>query len=195
MGLEPSSPAFRQTPGAQSRALRPAIEEVLGQEAQVLPAVAQGRQVQGEDVQPVVEVGPETALGDRLLQVHFGGREDADIRHELDTYNALLGEHGDLGCTLLIEIEDEHARPTLLRAWRDLPGQVFLVLADGRTVPARWDDTQMDEERLSSVQFLRFPLGGVQPVGILVTHPALAVEAALSPETRRTLVQDLAAGT
>jgi hypothetical protein len=72
---------------------------------------------------------------------------------------------------------------------------VFLVLADGRTVPARWDDTQMDEERLSSVQFLRFPLGGGQPVGILVTHPALAVEAALSPETRRTLVQDLAAGT
>ncbi len=117
---------------------------------------------------------------------------EADIRHELDTYNALLGEPGDLGCTLLIEIEDAAARPGLLRAWRDLPGQVFLVLADGRTVGACWDESQMDEERLSSVQFLRFPLGGGQPLGIRVTHPALAVEAAFSPETRRALAQDLA---
>lgn len=117
---------------------------------------------------------------------------EADIRHELETYNALLGEPGDLGCTLLIEIEDEQARPALLRAWRDLPGQVFLVLADGRTVAARWDDAQMDEDRLSSVQFLRFPLGGGQPVGIRVTHPALALEVAFSPETRQALAQDLA---
>jgi Protein of unknown function (DUF3501) len=118
---------------------------------------------------------------------------EADIRHELDTYNALLGEPGDLGCTLLIEIEAEQARQTLLRAWRDLPGQLLLVLADGRTVPARWDETQMDEKRLSSVQFLRFSVGGGQPVGIRVTHPALAVEAAFSPETRQALAQDLAA--
>lgn len=117
---------------------------------------------------------------------------EADIRHELETYNALLGEPGDLGCTLLIEIEDERARPGLLRAWRDLPGQVFLVLADGRTVPARWDAAQMDGDRLSSVQFLRFPLGGGRPVAIRVTHPALAVEVALSPETRQALAQDLA---
>lgn len=117
---------------------------------------------------------------------------EADIRHELETYNALLGEPGDLGCTLLIEIEDEQARPALLRAWRDLPGQVFLVLADGRTVAARWDDAQMDEDRLSSVQFLRFPLGGGPPVGIRVTHPALALEVAFSPETRLALAQDLA---
>ncbi len=119
---------------------------------------------------------------------------ETDIRHELDTYNALLGEPGDLGCTLLIEIEDEQARPALLRAWRDLPGQVFLVLADGQTAPARWDETQMDEDRLSSVQFLRFPVGGGQPVGVRVTHPALAVEATFSPETRQALAQDLTAG-
>jgi hypothetical protein len=117
---------------------------------------------------------------------------EADIRHELETYNALLGEPGDLGCTLLIEIEDEQVRPALLRAWRDLPGQVFLVLADGRAVPARWDDFQMDEDRLSSVQFLRFPLAGGQPVGIRVTHPTLAVETTFSLETRQALAQDLA---
>ena len=68
-----------------------------------------------------------------------------------------------------------------------------LVLADGRTVPARWEEAQMDEERLSSAQFLRFPVGEGRPVGIHVTHPALAVEAAFSPATRKALEQDLAA--
>lgn len=116
---------------------------------------------------------------------------DADIRRELDTYNALLGGPGDLGCTLLIEIEDEAARPGLLRAWRDLPGQVFLVLADGSRVAARWDGAQMDEERLSSVQFLRFPVGGHEPVALVVTHPALARKTPLSAATRRALAQDL----
>lgn len=116
---------------------------------------------------------------------------DADIRHELDTYNALLGGPGDLGCTLLIEIEDEVARPGLLRAWRDLPGQVFLVLTDGRRVAARWDGAQMDDERLSSVQFLRFPVEGREPVALAVTHPALARETPLSAATRRALAQDL----
>jgi hypothetical protein len=118
---------------------------------------------------------------------------EADIRHELDTYNALLGGPGDLGCTLLIEVEDEKARPGFLRAWRDLPGQVFLRLADGGRVAARWDGAQMDEERLSSVQFLRFPLEGREPVGLQVTHPALTGEVAFSPETLAVLQADLAA--
>lgn len=118
---------------------------------------------------------------------------EADIRHELDTYNALLGQPGDLGCTLLIEVEDAAARPGLLRAWRDLPGTVLLLLEDGSHVGALWDEAQMDDERLSSVQFLRFPLEGRAPIGLQVTHPALRLEVAFSPATRQALAQDLAA--
>ena len=117
---------------------------------------------------------------------------EADIRHELETYNALLGEEGDLGCTLLIEIDDPAERTRLLRAWRDLPGHVLLLLADGRTAPARWDEAQMDEDRLSSVQFLRFPLNGGEPVGIQITFPGLAAEVPFSRETARALKEDLA---
>lgn len=118
---------------------------------------------------------------------------EADIRHELDTYNALLGQPGDLGCTLLIEVEDAAARPGLLRAWRDLPGTVQLLLEDGSHVGALWDEAQMDDERLSSVQFLRFPVGGRAPIGLQVTHPALRLEVVFSPATRQALAQDLAA--
>ena len=31
---------------------------------------------------------------------------ERDIRHELETYNAVLGGPGELGCTLRIEIDD-----------------------------------------------------------------------------------------
>ena len=35
---------------------------------------------------------------------------EADIQHELDTYNELLGGAGELGCCLLIEIDDRAER-------------------------------------------------------------------------------------
>jgi len=117
---------------------------------------------------------------------------DADIRHELDTYNAFLGSAGDLGATLLIEIEDEARRHVLLRSWRDLPGSIFLVLENGEEVPARWDAAQMTEEKLSSVQFLLFPgVARSAPVGLKVAHPQLAIEVAFSPGTRTALAEDL----
>jgi len=116
---------------------------------------------------------------------------DADIRHELDTYNAFLGSAGDLGATLLIEIEDEAERADLLRRWRGLPGAIFLLLEGGREVPALWDEAQMREDKLSSVQFLLFPgVGGARPSGLKVIHPELAVEVTFGPATRAALADD-----
>ncbi len=36
--------------------------------------------------------------------------KEADIRHEIETYNELLGAEGELGATLLIEIENPDER-------------------------------------------------------------------------------------
>ena len=117
---------------------------------------------------------------------------EADIRHELDTYNALLGGEGDLGATLLIEIEDEARRADLLRRWRGLPGHIALILEDGRRVPARWDLAQMSEDKLSSVQFLIFPVGpAARPAALVVDHPELAVRADFTPATRAALAEGL----
>jgi len=117
---------------------------------------------------------------------------EADIAHELDTYNALLGRDGDLGATLLIGIEDEAERGTLLRRWRDLPGTIHLVLDDGREVPALWDEAQLSEDKLSSVQFLLFPaLAPSRPVGLKLTHPDLALTLTFPPATRLALSTDL----
>jgi hypothetical protein len=116
---------------------------------------------------------------------------ESDIRHELDTYNAVLGEAGDLGCTLLIEIPDERLRADLLRRWRDLPDHIYMVFTDGSRAKARFDPAQMSEDKLSSVQFLQFPAGGRIPARVGVDLPGLSLETALDPSVQAALAADM----
>jgi len=116
---------------------------------------------------------------------------EADIRHEIQTYNELLGKDGELGCTLLIEIDNPPLRDEKLREWRDLPEHVYAVLEDGARIPATFDDRQRDQARLSSVQYLKFDTRGKVPVSIGVDLAALKAEARLSGEVRAALRTDL----
>ena len=116
---------------------------------------------------------------------------ERDIQHELETYNAVLGGPGELGATLLIEIPDEADRAGLLRAWRDLPGHLWMTFTDGTRAQAAFDPEQMNEEKLSSVQFLKFAVGNRTPAGLRSELPALREEADFSDATRRALQEDL----
>lgn len=117
--------------------------------------------------------------------------KEEEIRHELDTYNELLGEAGELGATLLIEIDDPKERQELLRTWRRLPQHIYVELEDGTRVRARYDARQVGEDRLSSVQYLKFAVGGKAPVAIGTDHPALSRRVALTSEQRASLREDL----
>lgn len=127
----------------------------------------------------------EMARAERLF------RED-ELRHELETYNELLGKRGELGCALLIEIEDPRERDRRLREWRALPEHLYARTASGRKVRATYDPRQIGEERLSSVQYLRFDTEGEVPVAIGSDLPVLFVEAELTGEQRAALAADLA---
>lgn len=117
---------------------------------------------------------------------------EADIQHEIDTYNEVLGDEGELGCTMLIEIDDPAARDVKLGQWLGLPRHVHAVLEDGTRVTASHDPRQVDEDRLSAVQFLRFRTEGRVPVAIEVDHPELAARAELTALQRAALAEDLA---
>jgi hypothetical protein len=117
--------------------------------------------------------------------------KEADIRHEIDTYNELLGGEGELGCTMLIEIDDPASRDEKLKEWRDLPGKVYLLLEDGTRVWATFDERQRGETQLSSVQYLRFDTGGRIPVAAGSALPALNAETLLTQEQRAALREDL----
>ena len=54
-------------------------QEVPGQRRDVLGALAQRRQADRHDVQPVEQVLAEQALADQLPQVAMGGGDDADV--------------------------------------------------------------------------------------------------------------------
>ena len=117
---------------------------------------------------------------------------EADIQHELDTYNELLGGPGQLGCTLLIEIDDVQMRQEKLTAWLNLPRHLYALLDDGTRVKATYDNRQIGDTRVSSVQYLSFEVGGRTPVALGSDHPDLTIETHLTVEQRAALSQDLA---
>jgi len=136
---------------------------------------------------------------------------DEQIQHELDVYNPLIPQPGELSATLFIELTGEH----LLRQW--LPRLVGIERAvvlrlgaaaapgDGagadvvRAVPeAAHEQALTREEITSSVHYLRFALdpGQVErfaasPLTLAVDHPAYAEEAELPDEVRQELLGDL----
>jgi hypothetical protein len=118
---------------------------------------------------------------------------EADILHELATYNELLGGPGELGATLLIELDDPALRDAKLAAWLDLPRHLYVKLEDGSRVPARFDPRQMGDTRLSSVQYLKFATGGRVPAAVGCDHPdpELRHETPLLPEQRAAFARDL----
>lgn len=120
--------------------------------------------------------------------------KEADILHELETYNELIGPQGTLCATLLIGIDDEAERAEKLSAWLELLDHLYAKTAAGERVKPSWDPRQVGDTRLSSVQYLSFAFGEQAPVALGVDWAAqgLVVEYALSDEQRAALQADLA---
>jgi len=118
---------------------------------------------------------------------------EEEVLHELETYNELLGGPGALGCTLLVEIEDPAERDRKLREWLSLPEHLYAKLPDGRRVRPTYDKRQVGTDRLSSVQYMTFAVGGVAPVALGCDLPGIGIEVELAAEQRAALAADLAA--
>ena len=52
--------------------------------------------------------------------------KEADVLHEIETYNELLGGPGELGCTLLVELESPDERAVKLAEWLELPKTLYV---------------------------------------------------------------------
>lgn len=129
--------------------------------------------------------------------------EEKAIAHEVATYNELIPPPGELGATLLIEYPDPAERKEALKALLGMERHVRLEVADLPPVPARFDTRQWDEDKVSSVQYVGFPLaaehraawreaGLAGRVRLVVDHPAYRHEAVLTPDAVEALGEDLA---
>ena len=117
--------------------------------------------------------------------------KETDILHEIKTYNELLGDSGELGCTLLIEIDEPDERDEKLTQWLELPKHLYLSLEDDSRIRASFDEKQIGDARLSSVQYIKFNTGGNKPVAIGSDLPFFKAETALTADQKKALSEDL----
>ena len=130
---------------------------------------------------------------------------DDAIQEELDTYNPLIPEPGELSATMFIELttrdEMEHWLPRLVGiecAARLVIGEepdAVVITAD--VDPAHASQLTRDEVT-ASVHYVGFSLDSaqiarfrVEPVRLGVAHPEYAHETLLSEETKKSLLEDL----
>ncbi|MCO4743790.1 MAG: DUF3501 family protein [Proteobacteria bacterium] len=149
-----------------------------------------------------VTVDPLTFLFENTDTVRYQVQEmmrieqivrDKDIQHELDTYNELLGDEGELGCVVLIELDDPEERAVKLREWTALPEHIFLELEDGTKIRGAYDGRQVEDNKVSSVQYVRFDVGGRVPVAVGSDMPELDIRLELNETQRAALQADLSA--
>ena len=117
---------------------------------------------------------------------------ESSIQEEIAVFNELLGASGELGIVLLIAVE-ESERPQKLNSWLNLLPTLYLLIEGGERIRAQWDEKQVGEDRISSVQYLKFDVRGHTPIAIGSDHndPALNGEQPLSEDQMLALSRDL----
>jgi Protein of unknown function (DUF3501) len=125
------------------------------------------------------------------------------VRDELEVYNALIPDAGELSATMLIEItEQEHIRDRLV-SLLGIDQAVTMEIgqkADAIHVRGEFESGRSKEDKLSAVQYVRFRfddkarrafIDGAQPVGLVIDHPNYRHTAMIDDSVRRSLAADL----
>ena len=120
------------------------------------------------------------------------------IREEIETYNSLLPEPGELSATLFLEIEDQVRLREELLKFLGIDEAVFLKVGN-HSIHARFEEGHSKEDKISAVQYVRFPFGEEalqafirgERTALMIDHPNYKASVPLAPETRQSLIEDL----
>ena len=125
--------------------------------------------------------------------------EPRKIAAELEVYNSLIPDAGELSATLFVEIPRAEAiRPTLNRLV-GIDEHVRLEI-DGVAIPGEFEAGRSEDDRISAVQYLRFRIppeaqGRLRTPGaavaLLTDHPSYRHRQELSEASRAALAADL----
>jgi hypothetical protein len=126
--------------------------------------------------------------------------DPAKVQDEIDVYNTLLPDAGEVAATLFIEITDEARVKPVLDAFIGLDEGKSLRLETGREKYfATFEAGHGREDKISAVHYVRFPLGSrgraalasTRAARLVLEHGGYAAAADLSPETIEELIEDL----
>lgn len=120
------------------------------------------------------------------------------IREEIAVYNELIPASGELSATMFLEIEDQtHLRDELLK-FLGIDEAVSLKV-DGQSLPGRFEEGRSKEDKISAVQYVRFPftpetqrlfIAGAR-AELVVEHANYRARAEIAPEVQKALAEDL----
>jgi hypothetical protein len=125
--------------------------------------------------------------------------EPEALQAEVDVYNTLIPDDGELSATFLVELDDAQKIRALLDRLVGVNETVFLEV-DGNRIQARFDPGTYREDRVAAVHYLRFRLtpeavqafkSGGREIALLIDHPNYRGRTVLSGEVRRALAEDL----
>jgi hypothetical protein len=118
---------------------------------------------------------------------------------EIEAYGPIVPAEGELSATLMFEYETPEERATVLPGLVGIDRHLLLEIGDSGPLLARFDQGQIDERKVSSVQYVKWGLDaerrrllkeGGTVVRIRITHPVYSAQAVLSEETRRAIMDD-----
>jgi len=120
------------------------------------------------------------------------------IAHELETYNELVPNDGELSATLFIEIPEHARREEMLTRLCAIEEHVVLEV-DGVQNRATFEEGRRDAGRAAAVQYLKFPLKPesiaalkkTRPTALVFDHPHMAARFDLPLSTVAALAEDL----
>ena len=127
--------------------------------------------------------------------------EPAAIEEELETYNPLIPDGGNLKCTAMLEYQDVEQRKAQLAQLKGIENQVWLQVEgfDPVYAIANEDLERSNEEKTSAVHFMRFELepemidalhsGAALSLG--VEHDLYRHQTTVTGDTRTALLADL----
>ena len=126
--------------------------------------------------------------------------KEEKIEDEIAVYNELVPGANELSATLMIEIPELRQVRAELDRLIGIDEHVFLEVG-GERVRASFDRKQFESDRISAVQYVRFPLGPALackfcdpavPARLRVEHPNYRESTELAGESRASLAADLA---
>jgi hypothetical protein len=125
--------------------------------------------------------------------------KEPDVAHEIETYSDLLPAADELSATLMFEFPEAGARDVHLRDLVGFEDHLHVELDGAGRSTAFFDRRQIDADRISAVQFVRFPLDAAQRqalargagIRVVADHPKYAHAVALAPQTRDALAKDV----
>jgi len=123
---------------------------------------------------------------------------DAGIAAELEVYNALMPDERSLAATLFIELPADADPYAELGRLVGLDEHLVMHLGD-RAVRAAFEPGRSTDDRISAVQYVRFPLDDAAkaalatpgtPLALEIDHPNYQHRVSLGEDTRASLARD-----